>query len=379
MRIRVEETTHDHYITECALMKTFQKIALVSAIAAAPFAAQAELVSMDETSMGNTTGQAGVTIDMRIEGDGIEIGSVVYTDEGSLKINDIAITGTNAAGDANQVITLKQTVDVLANGDLQLVVTPDGGEQYLNIDVGSIDLVRQSTAGADAIAAATESSELINNLDMTVKLTGASTTTIHNVNIATQTLNDFGVSGTAGSSTAGLVISQGAAFQITDLNVGLFGYTEAQSQNAAFNAPYVATAKATYEAGFAQAVQADTDAGLGDNAIRDAFVTANGAADLDDNGTISAGGETTALTTGVAAQIASRSAVSITGLTLDNNGGAISMNQKIWANSKGVSIQIAAFDADLNIADIAIGGASIGSLAVNDISVAGLTQTIYGH
>ena len=43
-------------------MKTFQKIALVSAIAAAPFAAQADLTPMDDSLMGNTTGQAGVTI-----------------------------------------------------------------------------------------------------------------------------------------------------------------------------------------------------------------------------------------------------------------------------------------------------------------------------
>jgi len=323
-------------------MKTFQKIALVSAIAAAPFAAQAELVSMDEVSMGNTTGQAGVTIEIDIEGAGIGIGSVVYTDEGSLSLNNISITGTNAAGDANQKMSLTQTVDVLANGDLALVVSPTGGEQYLNISVGDVRL----QAAADTTGAA--ASELVNNLDMTVKLTGNSTTTIHNVDVADTTdglvangagfyannqLGNFGVTGTAANSTAGLVISQDAKFQIDNLDVGLFGYTEAQADVLADTAAY---------------------GGNGDGSL-DASETANAGA------------------------IASRAAVSITGLKLNNNGGAINLNQKIWADSTGVSIQIGAFDADLSINAIAIGGASIGSLAVNDISMAGITQKIYGH
>jgi hypothetical protein len=343
-------------------MKTFQKIALVSAIAAAPFAAQAELVSMDDALMGDTTGQAGVTIDMKIEGAGIQVGSVVYTDEGSLKINSISLTGSNAAGDANQEITLSQTVDVLANGDLQLVVTPEGGEQYLQIGVGSVDLVRQSTAGVDAVAAAAESSELINNLDMTVKLTGASTTTIHNVDIATQTLGDFAVTGSASTETAGLVISQNAAFQITDLNVGVFGYTTTQGAQI--------SGKAGIDAGYVAGTTADdvTDVTVGSDFA--AFEAASG----DNDGKVDA-----AELAAYATYVAGKSAIGITGLTLDNDGGAINMNQKIWADSKGVNIQIAAFNADLNITSIAIGGASIGSLAVNDISMAGLTQTIYGH
>ena len=110
-----------------------------------------------------------------------------------------------------------------------------------------------------------------------------------------------------------------------------------------------------------------------------AFVTANGAFDLNADGIVDTGAETVALTGGVAAQVADRSAVSITGLTLNNNGGAINLNQKIWADSTGVSIQIASFDADLSIDAISIGGASIGSLAVNDITMAGITQKIYGH
>jgi hypothetical protein len=340
-------------------MKTFQKIALVSAIAAAPFAAQADLTPMDDSLMGNTTGQAGVTIDMTIEGDGIQIGSIVYTDEGSVKINEVSLTGTNAAGDANQAITLSQTIDVLESGDLQLVITPEGGEQYLNIGVGSIDLVASTAYDADADI---HSSELVNNLDMTVKLTGSTTTTIHNVDITSQTLSDFGVTGAdAATTTAGLVISQNASFQITDLNVGLFGYTETQSAQ-------ISGGEATAY-GYAGADDA-VAVGVGSNL--ETFDAAAYGGDAD--GFIDA-----AEIAAYEAYVAGKSAISITGLTLDNDGGAIDMTQKIWADSTGVSIQIAAFDADMNIDSIAIGGASIGSLAINDISVAGLTQKIYGH
>ncbi len=312
-------------------MKTFQKIALVSAIAAAPFAAQADLTPMTDSLMGDTTGQAGVTIDMTIEGAGITVGSVVYTDEGSLGINGISITGTNAAGDANQAMSLSQTVDVLANGDLQLVVSPQGGEQYLNIGLDSVTLMANAATDANYAANA---SELVNNLDMTVKLTGNSTTTIHNVDISSQTLGDFGVTGAAATSTSGLVISQNASFQIDNLDVGLFGYTAAQA-DAIANDP--------------------ANGGDGDATVE------------------------TPTEAATAAAYSSASAVSISGLTLNNNGGAINLNQKIWADSTGVSIQIAGFDADLNIQGITIGGASIGSLAVNDISMAGITQKIYGH
>ena len=48
-------------------MKGLKKIALATAVAAAPFAAQAELQAMDDSMMGNVTGQAGVTIELETQ------------------------------------------------------------------------------------------------------------------------------------------------------------------------------------------------------------------------------------------------------------------------------------------------------------------------
>jgi len=73
-------------------MKFLKKASLAAAIAAAPFAAQAELVAMDDATMSSTTGQAGVTIDITIGATGITADSVTYTDtdtDGSVVMNGL--------------------------------------------------------------------------------------------------------------------------------------------------------------------------------------------------------------------------------------------------------------------------------------------------
>jgi hypothetical protein len=58
-------------------MKGLKKIALATAIAAAPFASHAGMKALDDTAMGNVTGQAGVTIELETK---IGIGESRYTD-----------------------------------------------------------------------------------------------------------------------------------------------------------------------------------------------------------------------------------------------------------------------------------------------------------
>lgn len=89
-------------------MKTFNKIALVTAIATAPFAAQAGLVAMDDDLLGNTTGQAGVTMEVAAD---ISIGSIVYTDEADLTVSGIKLGGVD-----NGTVAITQTVDVTDAG-----------------------------------------------------------------------------------------------------------------------------------------------------------------------------------------------------------------------------------------------------------------------
>jgi hypothetical protein len=59
-----------------AHMKTFKKLALVTAIATAPFA-QAEMTSIDDSLLGEMTGQAGISIELDTA---ITIDTFTYTD-----------------------------------------------------------------------------------------------------------------------------------------------------------------------------------------------------------------------------------------------------------------------------------------------------------
>ena len=138
-------------------MKGLKKIALVTAIAAAPFAANAELQAMNDMAMGNVTGQAGVTIELETQ---VSIGQFKYTDTnggganeiggGSFTVNNIDLGGagliTGAApifdttGDgapdtaATQLLDdLSIDIDIAADGDAVISVHTISG---LPIDFG---------------------------------------------------------------------------------------------------------------------------------------------------------------------------------------------------------------------------------------------------
>ncbi len=141
-------------------MKGLKKIALVAAIAAAPFAANAELQALNDTAMGDVTGQAGVTIELETK---VSIGQFKYTDEGSFAVNDIVLGGAGvtadgaAAGYTDLLDQLKIDIDVLDDGDAKIHVgTLDGNPIDWGLDVGSMQLLAGGT-GSD-------STTLISNL-----------------------------------------------------------------------------------------------------------------------------------------------------------------------------------------------------------------------
>lgn len=97
-------------------MKGLNKLALATAIAAAPFAANAELQAMNDTAMGDVTGQAGVTIELETK---VSIGQFKYTDEGSFAVNDIVLGGSGVAGGTGSQLLdqLAIDIDVANDGD----------------------------------------------------------------------------------------------------------------------------------------------------------------------------------------------------------------------------------------------------------------------
>ncbi|MCS5562874.1 DUF6160 family protein [Marinobacter sp.] len=134
-------------------MKGLKKIALATAVAAAPFAAHADLQAMDDSAMSSVTGQAGVTIELETQ---VSIGQFKYTDEGSFVVNDIVLGGSGVAGGAgtNLLDDLKIDIDVLADGDALIHVGSISG--------GPIDW--GMTASSMALEGTTDSTTLISNL-----------------------------------------------------------------------------------------------------------------------------------------------------------------------------------------------------------------------
>lgn len=97
-------------------MKGLKKLALISAISAASFAAQAEMKSLDDATMGTLTGQAGVTIELETQ---VSIGEFRYTDEGTFAVSNITLGGANGAlpGSTALLDDMYIDIDVEADGD----------------------------------------------------------------------------------------------------------------------------------------------------------------------------------------------------------------------------------------------------------------------
>lgn len=88
---------------------------------------------LDEVAMGNITGQAGVTLELETK---LNIDRFIYTDEGSLEINDIFIGGANRTdmfsemninlnGDANDRLdNIRVNIDIASDGDAIINLLP---------------------------------------------------------------------------------------------------------------------------------------------------------------------------------------------------------------------------------------------------------------
>lgn len=181
-------------------MKGLKKIALASAVAAAPFAAQAELKAMDDASMSSVTGQAGVTIELSTH---IGIGEFTYTDEGSFSVSDIEIgggsidTADGTVADGSNLDDLALTIDVEADGDAFISVHSISGAPIdFGVSVGSASL--NDTAGSN-------STTLISDLTLTGNL----------AQLDIRVDNDGGDSA---SSVAG-TLNIDTMFQVTDLDM----------------------------------------------------------------------------------------------------------------------------------------------------------------
>jgi hypothetical protein len=190
-------------------MKGLKRISLVTAIMAAS-AAQAELVAMDDTAMGATTGQAGITID--INSAEISIGAIDYQDEGFITIQDVVLGGGTAGfgGPGDGVLNnIRMTVDVAGPGGSGLA-NSRAGETYI---AGAAALVGGSVSGnytaqtindGDLVIAllAIDSSNLLQSVDYGLSIgsigIAASTETVGAITNNTVLLSNLDLNGYLG-------------------------------------------------------------------------------------------------------------------------------------------------------------------------------------
>ncbi|SIS69832.1 hypothetical protein SAMN05421686_103336 [Thalassolituus maritimus] len=161
-------------------MKFLKKASLAASIAAVSFAANAELVAMDEMAMAAATGQAGIDLDVTLTGaNAISIGEIEYTDtneDGQTSDGGrLAITGINI-GTPSGSITLNHTIDIDADGNLN--IAQSSYTEDLQISVASID-TRAAGTGTDSAA------NLLSNLSLVMDV--APSTTVIGSNAAGDT------------------------------------------------------------------------------------------------------------------------------------------------------------------------------------------------
>lgn len=156
-------------------MKGLKKSLIALSVAAVPWTASADFQVLDDTAMGDITGQAGVTIELETR---VNIDRFIYTDEGSLEINDIFIGGTNrsdlfselgvnlmggAAEESDLLDNIRIEIDLLADGDAIINVLPQ--------TFGAVDM-RIST-GATNLVGTTDSVTIFDNFQADILLGGA--------------------------------------------------------------------------------------------------------------------------------------------------------------------------------------------------------------
>lgn len=149
-------------------MKGLKKLALVTAVAAAPFA-QAELTAMDDALLGEMTGQAGITIDVDLD---MTIDAIKYVDtdgnaggsavQGAITMKGLTIDNDGAAarirgitidadGTDGLVIGLNEIGDELGNGidiTVDAVLINDGSANLQSVNAVNA----ANTAGFNVLA-----------------------------------------------------------------------------------------------------------------------------------------------------------------------------------------------------------------------------------
>jgi len=328
-------------------MKGLKKLVIVSAIAATPLVANAQLKALNDSTLGSVTGQAGVTVEVQTQ---IGIGSVVYTD-----------TGTTAATDGGQFRV-----------------------QGVAIGGSGVGAATGITSAASAFTDCTSNCSL-DDLALAIDVNAVGTATINLTNYDHQPV-DFGIAvdqmGTAGAGA-------------TDLSTGTVLLSNFRMQGNLY-ALGIAVGKddATVQAATTQANAGAQSSLYGYFQQVDASLGTSLATPFTSYGTNGNGGDV--LMMGAAFDVTNMQfdvplmAVGVRQMSITGAGGGPALAQMaIYAggslmtsapttgNVLRMDVQVSPMDVTMG--DIQVGGASIGSVAMNGLTIQNTHLAIYGH
>ncbi|GAA0839642.1 hypothetical protein GCM10009113_03400 [Marinobacter szutsaonensis] len=324
-------------------MKGLKKIALATAVAAAPFAAHAELTAMDDSAMGNVTGQAGVTIELETQ---VSIGQFKYTDTdgggaeeiggGSFTVNDIELGGAGLVTGANPIF------DTTGDGNADTAATALLDDLSIDIDLdadGDAVISVHTISGQPIDWGFTASSMNLEGTDSTTLISGLSAWgMLAKLDIRVDT--EDAATNLGGTGDGSLNID--TAFTVNNMN---------------FDVPFLAVG-----------IQGMSITGAGANF------------DYDGDGSIMSadadgefGLDPASKEAKVMAGFANVNMDVYKGNGLDGSGlGTSGATDVLRVDVNNVVM-------DMNIASVAIGGTSIGSVALDNLHVQNTRMAIYGH
>jgi len=343
-------------------MKGLKKLALASAVAAAPFA-QAELVAMDDAVLETMTGQAGVTIELSAN---VSVGSFVYTDTDGY-VPSALFTIEDAAGATQTAGTFSMN---------NIVLGGDGGGALDDI---KIDIDIDNDAGLVIHLGGTNTADVLSGGAERVDFG----LTVGSVAVNSATLaSNIAIGGNLGPIDVVIAndstINVDAFFEVTSggmdidvLGMGLTNLTVGDD-----NAPI--TTSATY-AGAMTAAQDLAEASL-TPAQQTAIEASPEYAALTGGGMAPADALSAIVRASAIAGVSNMAYVGMTIQTADTGYFDLATASTVVVqNALNISIDAMAMDitADVSLGDN--GARSLGSIAINDLDLSGTSLTIYGH
>lgn len=220
-------------------MKGLKKLALATAVAAAPFA-QAELTAMDDALLGEFTGQAGLTLDINLD---MEIDEIRYADEdgygiesatdaGYLTFSNLVINGDRGTA-SDQALIRGVTIDVDGTDGIVIGFGEIGGQSRVLTGHDTVDLSGTFGPGASAVsgaAAAVLTSDYWTGVNVTADFgingTDAGSFVIKDLTnfvpnaLAMEGVLKFGYELADSTGTTVVTAEGGPKVQLTDIGVG---------------------------------------------------------------------------------------------------------------------------------------------------------------